>query len=390
MIRLIIILILTLQWAEACKLWGTCTKTNITLPELSDDSFTDLDLQLREFFLQSNQMINGWALLGYGNNPGEQITPLHRSSEPATNDSLLYWQKVDTLLQMESGKIGIGHLRLASSGSESIPNPHPWMFHDNGLSYSLVHNGTISKVLLRNLITDDGFNTSWLDDHPPQTFGGGNWNGSGWANVVDSELLMLFIMRNINTHQSSVSGFKISMLELVNAGVNASQLNIIFSDGISLFIFGGQDGLYTKESTDCFSVMTQPPQEEIVSWDGIGYQEIIIIRDDGLIRYADYVENNLDRFETIIVPSFLQMSPAFPNPFNGELSFYLEGLVVGNINISIYSITGTLVDQFIVPGMNNEKIKVNWQPINELSSGTYFIKTKSNELEQSQKILFVK
>ena len=390
MIRLIIILILTLQWAEACKLWGTCTKTNITLPELSDDSFTDLDLQLREFFLQSNQMINGWALLGYGNNPGEQITPLHRSSEPATNDSLLYWQKVDTLLQMESGKIGIGHLRLASSGSESIPNPHPWMFHYNGLSYSLVHNGTISKVLLRNLITDDGFNTSWLDDHPPQTFGGGNWNGSGWANVVDSELLMLFIMRNINTHQSSVSGFKISMLELVNAGVNASQLNIIFSDGISLFIFGGQDGLYTKESTDCFSVMTQPPQEEIVSWDGIGHQEIIIIRDDGLIRYADYVENNLDRFETIIVPSFLQMSPAFPNPFNGELSFYLEGLVVGNINISIYSITGTLVDQFIVPGMNNEKIKVNWQPINELSSGTYFIKTKSNELEQSQKILFVK
>ena len=390
MIRLIIILILTLQWAEACKLWGTCTKTNITLPELSDDSFTDLDLQLREFFLQSNQMINGWALLGYGNNAGEQITPLHRSSEPATNDSLLYWQKVDTLLQMESGKIGIGHLRLASSGSESIPNPHPWMFHDNGLSYSLVHNGTISKVLLRDLITDDGFNTSWLDDHPPQTFGGGNWNGSGWANVVDSELLMLFIMRNINTHQSSVSGFKISMLELVNAGVNASQLNIIFSDGISLFIFGGQDGLYTKESTDCFSVMTQPPQEEIVSWDGIGHQEIIIIRDDGLIRYADYVENNLDRFETIIVPSFLQMSPAFPNPFNGELSFYLEGLVVGNINISIYSITGTLVDQFIVPGMNNEKIKVNWQSINELSSGTYFIKTKSNELEQSQKILFVK
>tara|TARA_B100000214_G_C23966232_1_gene627853 strand:+ start:1661 stop:2833 length:1173 start_codon:yes stop_codon:yes gene_type:complete len=390
MIRLIIILILTLQWAEACKLWGTCTKTNITLPELSDDSFTDLDLQLREFFLQSNQMINGWALLGYGNNAGEQITPLHRSSEPATNDSLLYWQKVDTLLQMESGKIGIGHLRLASSGSESIPNPHPWMFHYNGLSYSLVHNGTISKVLLRDLITDDGFNTSWLDDHPPQTFGGGNWNGSGWANVVDSELLMLFIMRNINTHQSSVSGFKISMLELVNAGVNASQLNIIFSDGISLFIFGGQDGLYTKESTDCFSVMTQPPQEEIVSWDGIGHQEIIIIRDDGLIRYADYVENNLDRFETIIVPSFLQMSPAFPNPFNGELSFYLEGLVVGNINISIYSITGTLVDQFIVPGMNNEKIKVNWQPINELSSGTYFIKTKSNELEQSQKILFVK
>ncbi len=390
MIRLIIILILTLQWTEACKLWGTCTKTNITLPELSDDSFTDLDLQLREFFLQSNQMINGWALLGYGNNAGEQITPLHRSSEPATNDSLLYWQKVDTLLQMESGKIGIGHLRLASSGSESIPNPHPWMFHYNGLSYSLVHNGTISKVLLRDLITDDGFNTSWLDDYPPQTFGGGNWNGSGWANVVDSELLMLFIMRNINTHQSSVSGFKISMLELVNAGVNASQLNIIFSDGISLFIFGGQDGLYTKESTDCFSVMTQPPQEEIVSWDGIGHQEIIIIRDDGLIRYADYVENNLDRFETIIVPSFLQMSPAFPNPFNGELSFYLEGLVVGNINISIYSITGTLVDQFIVPGMNNEKIKVNWQPINELSSGTYFIKTKSNELEQSQKILFVK
>ena len=95
------------------------------------------------------------------------------------------------------------------------------------------------KDLLHNLITDNGIDLSWLETHPPQTFGGGQWSGSGWESVVDSELILLLVMKKINLLGDNIEGFKAAVSDLVNAGVNAGQLNLIFSNGYSLLIFGG-------------------------------------------------------------------------------------------------------------------------------------------------------
>ena len=46
---------------------------------------------------------------------------------------------------------------------------------------------------------------SWLDQNPPQTFGAGDWTGSGWNSVVDSELIMLFIMKQIEIYGEVIS-----------------------------------------------------------------------------------------------------------------------------------------------------------------------------------------
>ena len=64
--------------------------------------------------------------------------------------------------------------------------------------FSLMHNGTVNKDLLLNLITDSGTDSSWIETHPPQTFGGGHWNEGGWESVVDSELILLHVMKKIN------------------------------------------------------------------------------------------------------------------------------------------------------------------------------------------------
>lgn len=388
-LKLFLITIMVLQPLNACKLWAVCTKSEITLPTLTSEGRSVLDGQLTSFYHQSQAMLDGWSLLSYSDNYQGNIVPLCRSADPATNDSTLYWETVETLLDEDLGRIGIGHLRVATSGLNSIPNPHPWMFHDNGVSYSLIHNGTVDKGLLHDLITNYGSDPSWLELHPPQTFGGGDWKSMGWGNVVDSELILLFVMKRIDDEQDMIEGFKLAMSDLINSGISAGQLNLIFSDGASLMVFGGGNGLFINEYPEYYSVMTQPPSTDGSQWQGIDHQELVIIGSDSLIRYPDFITNNLDD-ETVLVPSYFTMLPAYPNPFNGAITFMLDGLVASDIHVSIYSITGEKVDQFDVLGPINDKVRVEWRPPVNLASGTYFIRAGTRKIEETQKILFIK
>lgn len=388
-LKLFLITIMVLQPLNACKLWAVCTKSEITLPTLTSEGRSVLDGQLTSFYHQSQAMLDGWSLLSYSDNYQGNIVPLCRSADPATNDSTLYWETVETLLDEDLGRIGIGHLRVATSGLNSIPNPHPWMFHDNGVSYSLIHNGTVDKGLLHDLITNYGSDPSWLELHPPQTFGGGDWKSMGWGNVVDSELILLFVMKRIDDEQDMTEGFKLAMSDLINSGISAGQLNLIFSDGASLMVFGGGNGLFINEYPEYYSVMTQPPSTDGSQWQGIDHQELVIIGSDSLTRYPDFITNNLDD-ETVLVPSYFRMLPAYPNPFNGAIAFMLDGLVASDIHVSIYSITGEKVDQFDVLGPINDKVRVEWRPPVNLASGTYFIRAGTRKIEETQKILFIK
>ena len=254
-LKLTLLALMNMQPLNACRLWAVCTRSNLTFPTLSETEYDEIQDQLTTFYYQSETMLDGWALLSYDNSEQDSISPIYRSESPATNDSVLYWNTVETLLGSVSGKIGMGHLRVATSGSNSIPNPHPWMFYKNNLSYSLIHNGTVNKQTLYDLLTNNGSDLSWLESYPPQTFGGGDWKSSGWVNVVDSELVLLYVMKEIESHEDMVIGFQTAVINIINAGTSASQLNIIFSDGGSLFVFGGNNGLHFTESSDYYSCL---------------------------------------------------------------------------------------------------------------------------------------
>ena len=378
-----------IQPLRACKLWAVCTRSDITFSSLSHGGRSVVQDQLTSFYHQSQTMLDGWALLGYGDSSQYENSPLCRSADPATSDSTLYWETVQTLLDNEQGTIGIGHLRVATSGSNSIPNPHPWMFYDDGISFSLIHNGTVDKGLLHGLMTDGGSDLSWLESNPPQTFGGGDWKSDGWGNVVDSELILLLIMKRIDGEGEMLEGFKVAMSDLVNAGVNAGQLNMIFSDGTSLMVFGGVNGLYVNEYAEYISVMTQPPSDQSSQWQGIAHQELIMIERDGLMRYPDFIAGDLDDGTTVL-PTYFQMSSAYPNPFNGSVYFNLNGMVSGAINVSIYSLMGERVDQFLVSVPIEGGVRVGWNPPPRLASGTYFIRAGTTTVKETQKILFIK
>ena len=61
-------------------------------------------------------MADGWSLFGYGQGDLDSLNPIQRSEIPAAQDSSLYWSAVEVLLN-NANRIGLGHLRLASSGT---------------------------------------------------------------------------------------------------------------------------------------------------------------------------------------------------------------------------------------------------------------------------------
>jgi len=385
----------SVQPVYGCKLWAICSMNGTTIPSLSSNEQILIQDELTSFYTQSKTMAHGWAFLSYPDTNQDSLDVWHRSTNPANQDSTLYWSIVDSMLSYESSSIAIGHLRLASSGSNSIPNPHPWLFYHEDKTFSLVHNGTLNKTLLFNLITQDSTDLSWLNAHPPNTYGNGDWMDGGWSNVVDSELLMLFIMQKVNEQNDVLLGLQSAYRDLVDHGVLTIQLNTIFSDGDSLFVFGGHNGLSIASSDEHYVVMTSPATYESAGsliWDGLSSNEMVIINKSGITSYPNFAAVEPD--PDIPLPSQFALLPPYPNPFNSTVTipYQLEdGLPM---TLTIYSLMGETMFETVISMDEPSEGEIEWMPYSRqqklLSTGVYFVKAVSGQFSQTCKILFIK
>ena len=384
-----LLFLLNISELTACRLWALHTKNNLSFSMLSNNEKSKAYNQLNSFFIQSTFMSNGWSILDYPTDTENNVSPIFRSEKTAFSDSTVYWNIIDSLFINGTGEIGLAHLRLASSGINSVPNPHPWMFYDNNKSYSFMHNGTVDKELLFNLITDNGSDLSWLNNNEPQTFDGSDWRTVGWQNVVDSELIMLYLAQQISERGDVYLGLQVALSSITNQGISAIQLNMIFSDGISLYCFGGSNGLSYTESDEHFAVMTQPENSGALNWTGIKNGELVVIGSSGLVNYPNFllVENQNDPFfpENLSV-----MNPAYPNPFNSSVQFSFSNIPEPmDLNVSFYNLNGQLVESLLSRNIAENEI-VKWIPSLELPSGTYFLQANLGNNVFNQKILFIK
>ena len=135
----------TIQPVKACKLWAVSSKAS-TFSTLSLSELQEIEIQLTSFFHQSATMMDGWSLLSYSEINMDSLHFIQRSNIPASQDSTLYWSSVETLLKNSTSSIALGHLRMASSGANSIPNPLPWIFYMNGKSLVLFIMVRLTKI----------------------------------------------------------------------------------------------------------------------------------------------------------------------------------------------------------------------------------------------------
>jgi len=349
--------------------------------------------QLNHLLLQSEYLQDGWSLLKYGVNDAHPIEPLFRSEISALDDAENYWSTVSMLVDEGEGFVGLGHLRATTSGMGNIPNPHPWMFYDGNVTYSFIHNGTVNKALLYDLITNDGTDESWLYEHEPQTFGGGAWDDEGWSKVVDSDLILLFVMQQIQESGQVLTGLQTALNQIIEEGVSAHQLNIVFSNGSSLFVFGGRNGLFVAESSEHYSVMTQRPSDgaaAAMNWTGIQSGELVLINDEGLSYSPNFEDNDPDP----PVPSTSHLFSPFPNPFNGAIRIPYRLDLDQNPTLSIYSLNGNPIYDSVLSNEDMTREYYNWVPNTAMgktiASGIYIIQLRTDEWLDSKKILFIK
>ena len=305
----------------ACRLWGIIPIGNYIIPNIGDS--LQLVQSESDFFEElGSSYLDGWSLTYY--NQSFQIGGVHRS-EITTNTDTTYQEFFNQILNPENdAKIMLGHLRSATSGANDVPNPHPFLFEYNNKTYSLIHNGDISKTILITLLTDNNTDSTWINNNPPNTFNNEFWySDSGWTNVIDSELFMLWIMKNIQLGGGNeLENLMYSLQELEVAQPNADK-NIIFSNGEIIYVYGSQgngnpdlyysdlnpveygDSSYTPHF---ISVMSQIPPNgtaNLLHWTAFNNETLMVIDNNG-----DYV----------FIENFINHSPHFSlSPLNDTL-----------------------------------------------------------------------
>ena len=392
-LKIIIFIFVFLSELSACRIWATMLKSGNSFSSLDQEEQELIQIQMSAYYDQSQYNANGWSIIQYERQPNVIENNIYRSAYPAVQDSANYWQIMNTVLNDSLHNMVIAHLRAATSGASSIQNPHPWIFESDSV-YSFVHNGGASKDVLYNIITENGTDVSWLIQNPPQTYGDGDWQDEGWSSVVDSELIMLLIMKEITAYSSVIEGLQSALSKMLSNGIYPSMLNFVFSDSKSLYAYGGNSGLKIMESNSYFSIMSSPPSnQQMYAWEPINSNELTIIKENSITKYQTFASTSIEQPDVILPKSAKLYSP-YPNPFNGKLSIPFDVNLAQLPNISIYNIEGKRIFTKNLSGNDINRGKIYWNVSNNQthnpSSGIYIVKLYTRTNSESSKIMFIK
>ena len=379
----------------ACRMLGVIALPDHSLSNtyVNDQWHPFLMEELEEFRLQGGSgdwpynNSDGWGMTSYHISQDIPQAQTVRSELEAFSDNNYYYQTA-FLLNPSEVPILMGHLRQASSGANTIENPHPFIYtDDDGTTFSFGHNGDVNKEDLRTLIGDE-----WLTLNPPQTYGAGPWNGSGWADVVDSELFFFWIIMNIESSETVLDGI-IQALNLLEQQQPYNIKNFLFSDGHDLYAYRrspASDIYYFDASNDPNLsnsnhrvIMSTPPPQGLISempWVELSDRTLLIFKADGSTEiYEGFLTTEL-KYESAI-PEQITLSPAYPNPFNNSTVIPLRVDNSGVYTLNVFNSLGQLVYSKARPLNQRGDYNFLWSGHNkqghELTSGSYFFQIKN-------------
>jgi len=94
------------------------------------------------------------------------------------------------------------------------------------------------------------------------------------------------------------------------------------------------------------------------------------------------------------IPGKINLLPAYPNPFNGNITIPYVLNESESVSISITNVLGQSVKEFPIQNLEKGHYRINWNGIDDngvhVSSGVYFIIFNSGHKTKFQKILFLK
>ena len=221
---------------------------------------------------------------------------------------------------------------------------------------------------------------SVADDNNNDTFARNNLELLGWnLNAYDYEFngAITFAVNNIEGNDNDI------LAAFVDGEVRGIAERLYFPFG-DKYIYIMQ--VYSNE--------VQGEELSFKLYDSItgeiyNYVESIIFENDMIIGDGFATFNLENTVDDIILPTESGLSKAYPNPFNPTTSLDYDLSVDGNVSITVYDISGQVVEVLVDDYKYAGEYSLTWNAQN-YSSGVYFIGMEANGNYFTQKLMLIK
>ena len=189
-----------------------------------------------------------------------------------------------------SPKIALAHVRNCTSGccedgAETCDDPHPFYREKNGKTWLFMHNGGVSKTVMRNLIGETYLAENWPNGSNVGQCDPGTYESPNWDVVVDSELYFLFVLKSIEDNgwnvQQGIIDATTQMLDAI--GGSSETINFIMSDGLNVWGFRkGHDLAYHYDPVSGYAAVASQPSNPggSESWTIMNDYQLVTLRPD--------------------------------------------------------------------------------------------------------------
>ncbi len=238
---------------------------------LIQDYYVDYPYSLERLSESAN--IDGWGIASYQSFGDTAI--IDRGAIRAIND--IQYDVIIAGLERTAPNIILGHVRNCSAGccahgSDSIPDPHPFIREKDNRTWTFIHNGTASKPLLYELVGQH-----YLIENPLTGSGIAECDPADSDLVIDSELYFLLLLKNIEEHDWNVVEGIIEALRQINVRSYDEALNFILSDGNTIWSYRLDRTLYyyTDPSYSFTAIASRFPTQQQEDWITVHDHELL-------------------------------------------------------------------------------------------------------------------
>ena len=115
----------------------------------------------------------------------------------------------------------------------------------------------------------------------------------------------------------------------------------------------------------------------------------IINIDSAEFHFSRFALPALANTNQVVLPKYLHLDPAYPNPFNPTTTIQFSVETHRNASLQIFDITGRLVETLVDGQIGSGFHEIKWDA-SGMTSGVYFIQLQNGNQLKNQKLLLLK
>ena len=208
----------------------------------------------------------------------------------------------------------------------------------------------------------------------------GDTNADGSVNVQDIVVVVNVILGGRTTSDATEASLNINdgIASLdANGFVGAVQMTLSHKAGFSIELTNkAMVADYRTNGNSTTLIIVAPESDELFTASGsFNVEEIIVANENSQV--------------TVMMPTELTLSKAYPNPFNPSTSMNIFVPADGTVSLSVYNVMGQEVATLHSGNMSAGNHTVTWNASN-MTSGMYFVRAESQAGVAVQKVMLMK